>query len=76
MTKRSAPKISGRTAADLRRQIKTMKRALKGLWATYLRWKSEDRKAEQALMKKLRTLQRSLSKRKATKRQTKKGKRS
>lgn len=64
-----APKGSrrgGNTAADLRRQVKTMKRALKRLWAIYRRWKDEDRKAEQALVKKLRTLQRSLSKKRKT----------
>jgi hypothetical protein len=62
MAKRAAGKAPRRRTADLPRQIKTIKRALKRLWATYLGWKSEDRKAEQALVKKLRTLQRSLSK--------------
>ncbi len=62
MAKRAAGKASRRRTADLPRQIKTIKRTLKRLWATYLGWKSEDLKAEQALVKKLRTLQRSLSK--------------
>jgi hypothetical protein len=60
--KRSATKAVRRRHADLPRQIGTIKRALKRLWATYMKWKSEDRKAERALVRKLRTLQRSLSK--------------
>ena len=64
MAKRTAGKAPRRSAADLPRQIKTIKRALKRLWATYLGWKSEDRKAERALVKKLRTLHKSLSKKK------------
>ena len=44
----------------MRHQIRTIKRTLKRLWETYVRWKSEDRKAQRALVRKLRTLQRSL----------------
>ena len=66
--KRAATKARGRKHADLRRQIRTIKRALKGLWATYMRWKNEDRKAEQALVRKLRTLQRSLARKRKKKR--------
>jgi hypothetical protein len=66
MLKRVAGKAPRRSAADLPRQIKTIKRALKRLWATYLGWKSEDRKAERALVKKLRMLQRSLSNKRKT----------
>ncbi len=44
----------------MRRQIRTIKRTLKRLWEMYARWKSEDRKAQRALIRKLRTLQRSL----------------
>jgi hypothetical protein len=50
--------MSARVA--MRRQIRTIKRALKRLWEKYERWKSEDRKAQRALIRKLRTLQRSL----------------
>jgi hypothetical protein len=44
----------------MRRQIRTIKRTLKRLLEGYLRWKSEDRKAERALVRKLRALRRSL----------------
>ena len=66
MAKHATGKASWRSSADLPRQIRTIKRALKRLWTTYLGWKSEDRKAERALVKKLRTLQRSLSNRRKT----------
>ena len=65
--KRTATKAVPRRHTDLPRQIRTIKRALKRLWTTYMRWKSEDRKAARALVRKLRTLQRSLSKKRKKK---------
>ena len=49
-----------RRGAALRNQIKTIKRTLKRLWGAYDKWKGEDRKAKRALVKKLRTLRRTL----------------
>jgi hypothetical protein len=48
------------TRVAMRRQIRVIKRTLKRLWETYVRLKAEDRKAERALIRKLRALQRSL----------------
>jgi hypothetical protein len=42
--------------------MRIIKRSLKRLWGTYVSWKGEDGKAERALVRKLRTLLRSLSK--------------
>jgi hypothetical protein len=73
MTKRTArkpPKLSRhrklpspkgrRSDADLRHQIRIIKRILKRLWGAYLRWKRADREAERALLRKLKSLQRAL----------------
>ena len=51
-----------RTTPNLRRQIRTIKGTLKRLWQAFDKWKNEDRKAGHALVRKLRTLLRSLSK--------------
>ena len=51
-----------RTSPNLRQQIRTIKGTLKSLWQAFDKWKNEDRKAGRALVRKLRTLQRSLSK--------------
>ena len=51
----------------MRHQIRTIKRTLKRLWETYVRWKAEDRKAERALVRKLRALQKSLWKKRLKK---------
>jgi hypothetical protein len=51
-----------RTTPNLRQQRTTIKATLKRLWQAFDKWKNEDRKAARALLRKLRTLQRSLSK--------------
>ena len=50
------------SSVTLRREIRTIKRSLKQLWRMYERYKSADQKAERALLRKLKTLQRSLLK--------------
>ena len=51
-----------RKRATPRQQIRIIKRTLKRLWQAFDKWKNEDRKAGRALVRKLRTLQRALSK--------------
>jgi len=64
--KRKSPKRrlhrGQRKRATPKQQIRTIKGTLKRLWKAYDKWKNEDRKAGRALVRKLRTLQRSLSK--------------
>jgi hypothetical protein len=51
-----------RTTPNLRHRSRTIKGTLKRLWQAYDKWKGEDRKAERALVRKLKSLRRSLSK--------------